>query len=290
MKIFKTGFVGASLDEVTTWVGERSEGAKSICVPFAGSGKDIASMVQVNPGVTIRSWDPQFLSHAVIDGIFAGDGSSNVTEKAGMRLVKGVMFETRPLKNMPDECAGWFDWVVKYGTLFDKAVLTSVTVRSTMIGRMTHWNPGDTVWDYVHRFNLARERFKEWVGLNGKFIHTMGSVYDDLPIGMRYDVCQVDPPKVISSRDVYSKGGFAGMNHALGGPEIPEWHKGDVIDRFRHVLDIDAERFLFLYVSEVKPDFTEVRRLLQEYGTIKEEREFGHTSKIDIAWLLEKDK
>ena len=43
MKIFKTGFMGASLDDVTVWCYERSEGAKDIFVPYAGSGKDIAS-------------------------------------------------------------------------------------------------------------------------------------------------------------------------------------------------------------------------------------------------------
>jgi hypothetical protein len=40
----------------------------------------------------------------------------------------------------------------------------------------------------------------------------------------------------------------------------------------------------------VKPEIREVKRLLQEYGTIDEEQYFGHTAKQDVAWLLRKEK
>lgn len=286
MKIFKTGFMGASLDDVTVWCYERSEGAKNIFVPYAGSGKDIASMAQRNPGANITSFDPQFLSHAVVNGIFAGDGKSNIE---GIKARKGIMFEERPLKNMDDESAGFFDWVAKNGTLFDKAALTSATVRSTMVGRMTHWDPDCDVYRFHHKVELSKKRMQEWVGMDAHFNHTLGSVYDHFPEGKKFDLVQIDPPKVVSSRDVYSTGGFAGMNKALGGPEIPIWRKDDVIDRFRQVLEVDAERFLFLYVSDVKPTIAEVKRLLMEYGTIEEETEFTHSSRYDIAWLMRKD-
>lgn len=289
MRIFKTGFMGASLDDVTVWCYERSEGAKSICVPFAGSGKDIASMAQRNPGAEITSWDPQFLSHAVVNGIFAGDGKSNLWEDDVIRARKGVMFEERPLKNMSDQVAGYFDWVAKNGTLFDKAALTSATVRSTMVGRMTHWDEACDVYSFRHKIELAQKRLGEWVGLDAKFNHTLGSFFDNVP-NKSFDLVQIDPPKVVGSRDVYSKGGFAGMNKALGGPDITEWKKDQVIDRFKQVLEIDAERFLFLYVSEVKPDILTVKRLIEQYGTIEEEKEFGHGKRYDIAWLMRKDK
>lgn len=285
MKIFKTGFMGASLDDITVWCYERSEGAQRICVPYAGSGKDIASMAQRNPGAEILSWDPQFLSHAVIDGIFAAKAPE--TNIDGIHARKGTMFEERYLKGMDDEVAGFFDWVAKHGTLYDKAALTSATVRSTMVGRMTHWDPDSDVYRFAHKVQLTLKRQEEWVNMDAKFKHTLGSFHDDLPKG-KFDLVQVDSPKVVGSRDVYSVGGFAAVNRALGGPELPIWKKEHVIERFREVLELDAERFLFLYVSEVKPTISEVKRLLEEYGTIEEEKEFDHGKRFDVAWLMRK--
>ena len=287
MKYFRIGWVGAMIDDAATWCAERSEGAKSICVPFSGSGRAIATMAQTNPGATIRSFDMQLYCDAFVRGIFgaAEQGTSNVYD---IRLRKGTMFEERFLKGMPDECAGYFDWIAKHGTLYDIACLGSTTIRSTMVGRMTHWSDSKDVYSYHKSFCLTRERLREWVGLDAKFDHSLGSVFDYLPLSNHYDIVQVDPPKVTSSTDVYSGGGFAAMNRALGGPDIMVWRKEDVVARMDQIMNIDGDRFLFFYTTGVKPTPEEMKRILQRYGVIEEEVVFPHAKRDDIAWLLER--
>jgi hypothetical protein len=287
MRYFRIGWMGAMTDEVAVWCADRSEGARSILVPFSGSGRAITAMSQTNPGAIIRSFDMQVYCDAFMRGILAAsDMETNVDR---IRLSKGKMYEERYLKGMPDECAGFFDWVANHGTLYDKAILGSVTIRTTMVGRMTHWSEGRTVYSYYKSFELARERFREWIGLNINIVHTLGSFYDYTPVrGEHYDLIQIDPPKVTSSTDVYSQGGFAAMDRAFGGSGIMVWRKEDVIERMQRLMEIDADRYLFFYTTGVRPTPDEMKRILKPYGTIKEEQEFIHSGRSDIGWLIER--
>jgi hypothetical protein len=287
MEIFRSGFIGATTDEATLWVAEQCKGAKSICVPFAGSGKDIASMAQAaEEGVQIDSWDVQYLSHAVVNGIFAAK-EPEITIEYPM-FTKGRMYDTRFIKDMDARCAGFFDYVVKYGSLFEKSALISATIRSTMVGRITHWT-GD-IHDFWKRYQNTLKRNEQWVHLNkGHFNHTLGSFYDDEKrfTEIKYDVVQIDPPKVTTTRDVYSKGPFEKLNYCLDGPEIMPWKRLDVIPRLRTTFNVRAKKIVFLYVTGVRPTPEELERVLPDYGEIVEKKEFHHHSRTDIGYVVE---
>lgn len=290
VEIFRSGFIGSTTDDATQWVAEHCKDVKSICVPFAGSGKDIASMAQAaKEGVEIDSWDVQYLSHAVVNGIFR-KVKPEITFDVP-KFAKGRMYETRFIKGIDARCAGLFDYVAKNGSLFEKTAIISAIIRSTMVGRITHW-AGDieTLWK---KYQSQMKRNEAWLNLNhGQFNHVMGSFYD-APATLRqekhYDVVQIDPPKVTSSRDVYSKGPFAELNECLGGPEIPQWKRLDVAPRLRQTFNVNADKIIFLYVTGVRPTPEELERVLPEYGNVVEKREFHHQNRSDIGYVVERD-
>lgn len=281
-RIFRSGFSGASLPAATEWTVDHVGDATSILVPFAGSGRDIAAMA--GEGRTIWSFDTQFYSRAIVEGIFAAKKPESNVDK--IRYTKGWMFEHR-MKNMDERSAGFIDWVGKNGTMYDKAAMASAIVRSTLMGRMNQWYAN--VEKLYSRFMKNLESNAEWCNLPGKFVHVEGSFYDRLettgiggtPAG--FDLIQVDPPKVVVGSDIYSAY-YNDMNRALGGhTDLPKWNWRDVMPRFRQLMDVPTDRVLFFYVSGVRPDWTEVERMLKTYGTVEDEAHFTHQGRTDYA-------
>lgn len=285
--MYRSGFIGASTAEATDWVKKvvDSVGAKLICVPFAGSGRDIYSMA--GEGRTIESWDTQFYSRAIVEGVFAASSVETRVDKLHYR--KGWMYETRALKYIDERCAGFIDWVADEGTLFDKASLASAIVRSTFMGRMTQWYAN--IEQLYSRFQKAREYNTQFINAPGKFMHSEGSIYDDIK-NMNddvpeYDLVQIDPPKVVVGGDVYSSY-FDVLNKALHGKveKLPRWTSKMVIPSFRELMQVPAKRVLFMYVSGVKPSNDEVQRMLLEYGDLEESVEFTHHGRVDYGVVI----
>lgn len=282
MNYYKVGFIGASTPAATSWVASQVQDAKKICVPYAGSCRDISSMV--GPDRTIESWDTQYYSKAIIDGVFsAGTVETNVDK---IRYRKGYMYETRAIKNIDERCAGFIDWVAKYGTDLDKASLGSAVIRSTLMGRVTQWYANmERFWT---RFLKARDYNAQWINQPGEFIHHEASFHDSLPSGS-YDLMQVDPPKVVVGSDVYSAN-FSKLNTALGGSiELPRWKAGDALPKFQDLTKVDTERIVFLYTSKVKPTVEQVRTLLETFGTIETEQEFAHRGRVDYGIVVRRN-
>lgn len=281
MNPYKVGFVGASTTEASNWVGKQVGDAKKILVPFAGSGKDIASMA--GEGRTIESYDTQFYSRAIVEGVFSADTPESNVDKIHYR--KGYMYESRAIKNIDERSAGFIDWVAKYGTLFDKACVTSAAIRSTLLGRGNQWYSNvETFW---RRFEKARVYNAQWVNQPGEFIHHEASVFDALPQG-EYDLMQVDPPKVVAGSDVYSAN-FQALNKMFDGAidPLPKWNWRDASSYFREmVTDIKAERVVFLYVSGVKPSYEEVKDILRVEYVEEDEQSFPHRGRIDYGLVL----
>lgn len=279
MDYYKTGFIGASTPDATAWVAEQVKDAKKICVPYAGSGRDISSMV--GEGRTIESWDTQYYSSAIVNGVFAAKEAETAVD--GIHYRKGYMYETRALKNIDERSAGFIDWVSKYGTELDKASLGSAVIRSTLMGRMTQWYAN--IEKLYARFLKARDYNTLWVNRPGEFIHHEASFHDNVPKGS-FDMMQVDPPKVVVGADVYSNN-FASLNTALGGSlELPKWKSADVLGRFSDFLDVDVERIVFLYTSGVKPTVDQVKTLLGNFGEIEETKDFVHRGRTDYGIVV----
>lgn len=287
VETFKAGFIGSATDEAALWVAKHCEGVGSICVPFTGSSKILASMAQAaKEGVEIDSWDVAMPSHAIVNGIFAkSEPEITFTEP---KFLKGRMYETRYIRNIDAKCAGLFDYIAEHGSLYEKSAIMSATLRSTLMGRGTDWTTDFP--NYWKKYSRLLERNAEWVNLNkGKFKHTLGNFYESVPT-KHYDVVQVDPPKVVSNRDVYSKGPFERLNYCMHGPvEIPKWTRHDAMGRMRITFDIKASKLIFLYVTGVRPTPEEVERVLPSYGEVVEVKEFHHRNRSDIGYVVMKD-
>lgn len=285
--MYRSGFIGASTSEATDWVKKvvDSVDAERICVPFAGSGRDVYSMA--GEGRIIHSWDTQFYSRAIVEGVFAASSGETHVDKLHYR--KGWMYETRALKYIDERCAGFIDWVADEGTMFDKASIASAIVRSTFMGRMTQWYAN--IEQLYKRFQKAREYNLQFVNAPGSFSHYEGSVYDDIENmacdDMAYDLVQIDPPKVVVGGDVYSSY-FDVLNKALHGKveKLPRWSSKMVIPSFRDLMKIPAKRVLFMYVSGVKPSNDEVQRMLLEYGDLEDSVEFAHQGRTDYGVVI----
>lgn len=277
---FRSGFIGASTKEATEWVAEHVGDAKRIFVPFTGTGRDVLSMSDEDR--VIESFDTQHYSRAIVEGIFANQKPESNVDK--IRYRKGWLYESRALKNIDERCAGFIDWVADEGTLFDHAALASAVVRSTLMGRMTQWYANvEQLWS---RFQRAREYNLQWVNRPDTFIHHEASVLDNLPTGS-FDLMQVDPPKVVVGKDVYSAN-FDVLNKALHGlvDPLPSWSTRDSMERFRELMKVDCARILFMYTSGVKPTNDDVKSMLLEFGDLEVEHAFAHRGRTDYVMII----
>lgn len=282
-KEFKIGFMGAALSESAAWAAQQTADAKHICVPFAGSCKDIAAMCRED--TIIESWDTQFISRAVIEGVFKANKIMTNIDKP--RFKKGSMFEGRGIKKIDDHCAGFIDYVGAYGTLADKVALFSATVRASQMGRMTHWD--SDINRFWAKFQKQLEYLQGFTNMPGQFIHHEGSVFDNPPAG-EYDITQIDPPKIVDvGGDIYSSY-YKSINVALGGAcELPRWTWRDTTGYLRQIFSINTKRLLFMYVSDVRPSMDELRKVIMEYGEVELDERFFHRNRYDYGMVVRKE-
>lgn len=286
MREFKIGFMGSALGETSRWAAQQAfeYEHKRICVPFTGSCKSIAAMARED--TIIESWDTQILSRAVIEGVFKADKIVTAIDKP--RYKKGYMYDTRGLKGIDTRSAGFIDYVGAHGTLADKVAVFSATVRCTLMGRMNQWDSDvDKLWD---KFVKQREHLKSFTNLPGTFIHHEANVYEEKPTGP-YDFTFIDPPKVVDGgKDIYSQN-YVHINRALGGKcELPPWSWRDTPARLRMLFEMDTKSMALIYVSDVRPTFEDVKKLMERYGTTIDQIRAMHRSRYDYAVYLRKDK
>lgn len=269
MEIYRAGFTGGSVEESTDWMGEQKQGAKHICVPFAGIGR--AMLVLGGPGTTIESWDTMHYARCIIEGVFSA--KTVETNVDAIHYRKGWAYQHRPFKNIDDRCAGFIDWVAEEGTLYDKAALGSSIVRCTLMGRMMHWHAN--IEQLYRRFQKQLEYNQDWINQPTVFNHHEGDFYADLEKlqDVEFDLVHIDPPKVVNYSDVYSLH-FAGFDKALTagqGPKLPKWSRRNSIPQMRKIFEgVTANRFIFMYVSKVVPTFGDVKKVLEQYGEIED--------------------
>jgi hypothetical protein len=282
-EIFRTGYVGGAVPEAIEWQVSHTEGAKSICVPFAGIGRQVVAVAR--PDTVVESWDTMHYTYCILKGVFsAKEVETNVD---GIHYRKGWMFKNRSYKHIDDRCAGFIDWVAEEGTLYDKAALGSAMTRSTLMGRMMHWHTN--IEGLYSRFQRQFEYNRDWLDQPGRFAHHEGDFFER-DTDEEYDLLMVDPPKVVNYSDVYSLH-FAGFNMGLTGgtaPKLPKWSRRNALRFYRRCLDVKAPNVIFMYTSKVIPDITAVERMLSEHGTIKDRAEFYHNGKTDYGFYLER--
>jgi len=284
-ELYRTGFTGGAVQESVDWMVSRSEGAKTILVPFAGIARSIVAMAR--PDTTIESFDTMSYAGYIINGVFrAKEIESNVD---GLHYRKGYAFEHRPFKNMDDRSAGFIDWVAQEGTDFDKACLGSAICRSTLMARMMHWK--SNVEGLYTRFQRQAEYNQSWLNQPGKFVHHTGNFFDStVAPDFQYDLLEIDPPKVINYSDTYSLR-FQTFNDCMNQEHasLPKWTRRNSAGFFRQAMSVPAPKVIFMYVSGVYPPYDVVKKILVEFGEITEEQEFYHNGRSDYGLIIEKE-
>jgi hypothetical protein len=281
MREFKIGFTGAALTESIEWIYDRTRDRRHVCIPFAGSCKITAALAE--PGRVIESWDTQIISRAIVEGVFQADKIERTIDKP--RYKKGYMYDKRALNKIDDRCAGLIDYVGAHGTLAEKVAIFSATVRSTSMGRMTDWN--SDINRFWVKFEKNLEYLERFTSLPGTFIHHEEDVFIEVPQGP-YDFMHVDPPKVVSTSDIYSQN-YLHLNRALGGKcEVPKWTWRDTPGYLRKIFQLDARRTSFIYVSDIKPTLADMRKILEEYSVVVDDVRLLHRSRYDYILLAER--
>ena len=288
---FSTGFIGAThdamLEQAINLLPKRS---RKIVLPFTGSAKDLP-LLSLYADV-VESYDTQYISKAVVEGVFRPKKSkSNVLQLAWENLeADGFCTETHPFPKMPAEAERWIDAIAMIGTPYDHVCLLKCVARNTFKGRLDMWNPTSTLGIMQNDFWRAHKYFEAFVGTGGNLDHHMGDVFEhDLSV-TEDDTLWVDPPKVVTSTDIYFKMAPR-VNGMLLQREVtqPRWGKTDVLPRLRRLIELPAKRVVFFYCSDVQPSDGEIQKLLESCGTITERIRVLHGSKADYAYQLDKE-
>ncbi len=285
MKPFRMGFIGASTDEVCYWLRDNiPKDVETIAIPFLGSGRSL-SILATNERL-IDSWDQQYLSRVIVEGIFAAERSVRTISEPKLR--KGYVYETRCFPGIDEKSAGLIDYIAHHGTLYERAALTTAIIRSTFRGRIGEWDEVSTatsLWDkFIKRLDIQQE----YVNLPADINHHEGDFYDSKPVRV-YDLIMVDPPKVISSRDIYSQG-FAKLNYAIGAEsaDFDAWTRYDYFGKIRMLLETKSKYLTFEYTSGVRPTIDEIKTLLGEYGELMTEIRTTHRKRYDYVLLYDR--
>ncbi len=286
MKPYRMGFVGASTDEVCYWLRDNiPKDVETIAIPFLGSGRSLSILATNNR--RIESWDQQYLSRVIVKGIFAAEHGQRAVSSPKLR--KGYVYETRCFPGIDEKSAGLIDYIAEHGTLYEHAALTTAIIRSTFRGRIAEWDEKSTAESLWEKFNKRLDIQQEYLNLPALFTHYEEDFYDRGPYS-GYDLLVVDPPKVISSADIYSQG-FEKLNYAIGAVEaIPfdKWTKYDYFGKIRKLLETQSKYLTFEYTSGVKPTIDEIKVLLEEYGELMVETRTKHRNRYDYVLLYDR--
>lgn len=285
-RIFRAGFMGASVVDSSRWFGEWAERLKiqSICMPFMGAGRHISACCRER--VHMDLWDTQKFGLAVIDGIFNADKIETALDEKP-RFKKGYTFNERWLPDMDDLSAGFIDWVGENGTLADRAALYPAISSNTYRGRLDQWTGNiDKLWA---KYQKNLQSYEPWLRMPGIWNMYEGNFYDYEDVwGVRpYDLLLIDPPKIVGNTDIYSAR-YGPLNRSIGGTvEMDKWSWRDYVGRMRRMFDgVEWKYLFFLYTSDVRPDWQTIRRLIEEYGEILAEENWVHRARFDHTVIV----
>lgn len=282
------GFTGAIVKELAYWVEEKviETESKTICVPFLGSAKAM-SLLGGYKDMIIESWDTQYIVRLIIDGVFAADTARYSIKEP--KLKKGYVYNERPFDHIGDKTAGLIDYIASESTDFEKVALVTAIARSTYRGRIGMWSQKDEV-DLWEKFIDRRDKQALYVNLPGTFIHHEADFYTTMP-DKEYDLLYIDPPKIVSTTDIYSET-FSRLNKSVSNGRkllhFDKWTKYDYTGRIRNVLKVQSKYFIFVYTSDVLPGLTTLETIFEDYGTLIEKGRFTHRKRMDYGLLYER--
>jgi len=288
IKPWKMGFVGAATDDLAIWVDETvvELELQSIAIPFFGSGKEV-SLLARRSNIQIESWDVQHISALVVNLFTSFEVKTNIELP---RLQKGWTYEKRPYKDMHDETAGLVDYIANNGTEHERLALATAIARCTFLGRLDQWDPSNQTSALWKHFQRRLEVQKDYTDLKGAILHHEADFYQTRydTEEKRYDLLYIDPPKIVSTSDIYSRT-FAALNRMVAPDtftlvDLDRWTKYDYVGKMRGILDhVDCSYIMLAYTSGVRPGLSSMKDLFSEYGEQISEVVFLHRKRYDYG-------
>jgi hypothetical protein len=267
-RIFTAGSLATSYDEIATWYGKHAAdlNAKRVYMPFCGFGKIVSAICRDN--VTIDMCDFQRISAALVEGVFAAPEWKTNVDKPRFHKGKACAGGLMRASAGPDQyCAGFIDWIVKYGTPLDVACIGMAIPGQTYRGWLTKWT-GD--FDHLYdKFVKYREVFKPFINMPGTWNFTEADFFKLQP-KEHYDLLVVDPPSLHPTQDLYSNG-WKKINAVLGGEvRIKPWTDRNYFTLLRQVAAVKSD-YLLLTWSKGNPPTEQIKNFVLSQGTLEDE-------------------
>ena len=280
MKHFKVGFTGAALDEAVDTIGNLITHAKTIVVPFAGSGKYIAAFAREDR--TIYSWDTQEVSNVLVQCLVQ-PWTTNIGAPKG---VEGYARDDFPFSYLDEGSARLINYIGIRGSVHDRAALIKTITRCTVMGRLLQWAASIEGYQNVYDiFTRAKESLKYWAARPGKIIHTRGDYFLAKP--PECDILYIDPPKVFGRTDVYSGKAYRSLNGVLEQKESPQpvWTIDTYMQRIMDTIGSTKwDTAILFHSSGIVPTIDELIQAIPVRD--KTVIDFPHGNRIDYAIFL----
>jgi hypothetical protein len=286
--IFAGGGAARAYVEVAQWYAQHAEelNAKEMLVPFFGFGRLGSALCR--PGTNITGSDYVCLSRYIAEGIFAAEKAETAVDKP--RFHKGKAVAGGLARFIDIHSAGFIDWVVENGTLYDKACVGMSIPGQTMHGWLTKWTGNFD--SFYTKFEKVREECKTSLSLPGTWnIHEAD--FFDL-VGRRvlkehYDVVAIDPPRLCGGADLYSTG-WRKFNQTMGGTvRIKPWTTKNYWQLLDKILSIDCDVLLVTW-TEGNPPTDEIKEFALRYGTLEDETHWELYQKSIYGWRIGRQK
>lgn len=287
-KFLHIGFMGADLDEVIIWANNQLKESNQLMIPFAGSHKPSLYFLQ-NGINNIVSYDTQPLSALVASVLTHREEPISRVQSPGFHKGWCTQNMDKMWRNLDLDSALLIDYISISGNAFDKISLLKAISACTAFGRLSDWvGTPPMLWD---RFNKAKLYMSSFVGTlkASQLKHTKGSFFDSAIQAQQMPTyIYVDPPKVVSRSDVYSKL-FNRINSMLTQKdiELPKWDKTNVISTLQAVVSLPFTKMVLMHTSEAYPSIREFETyVLKGYDFTS--KEFSHGKGVDIGYIITK--
>jgi hypothetical protein len=282
--IFSAGAQAKAYVEVAEWYAKHTEDirAKDILVPFFGFGRMGSGMCRDD--TTVTGCDYLHLSACIVRGIFSHNGWVTRVDKP--RFHKGKVVAGEFLKDIDIHSAGFIDWITENGSYLDQACIGMAIPGQTMRGWMSTWTGSfDKFYD---KFEQLREDCKAYIPMPGNWVFHEADFFgliDRHKLDKHYDVLAIDPPRLVGSRDMYSRG-WRKFNEALGGAvRIPPWTDKNYFVLLHKLMKVNSDYVLFTWTKGA-PETERVKALLLTYGVLEDETHWQLYNKDIYGWRI----
>jgi hypothetical protein len=282
--VFSAGSLAKSYLEVAEWYGKHTDdiGARYLCQPFMGFGRMASAMLRDD--VTIDSDDFQHLSWAIAEGVFNAKVPVTNVDKPHYR--KGRAYNGKLVQGIDERSAGFIDWIKDEGTPLDIACTGMAVPGQTMRGWMSRWT--GSFDKFYAKFEQIREQCAEFIPMPGTFNFREEDFFRNTRqyFNVHYDALILDPPRLQTTADAYSRGAWVKLNACLGGTvAIKPWTDRNYFYLLSRIAEIKSNYLLMTWAVGY-PDLKDIKGFVSGLGEVEEEIVWEAHQKTIYGWRV----